>query len=71
VRRRPHNNEMNQTNRGVPGMKERRPSGEPVLAEVGPPVILSLGVAGYLSVMRPRRRLRENDDRWVAFGEAP
>jgi hypothetical protein len=44
---------MNQTNRGVPGMKERRPSGEPVLAEVGPPVILSLGVAGYLSVMRP------------------
>ena len=43
---------MNQTNRGVPGMKERRPSGEPVLAEVGPPVILSLGVAGYLSVRR-------------------
>lgn len=31
-------------------MKERRPSGEPVLAEVGPPVILSLGVAGYCSV---------------------
>jgi hypothetical protein len=52
-RRRSHNNEMNQPNRGVPGMKERRPSGEPVLAEVGPPVILSLGVAGYLSVMRP------------------
>jgi hypothetical protein len=48
------NNEMNQTNRGVPGMKERRPSGEPVLAEVGPPVILSLGVAGYLSVIGPR-----------------
>jgi hypothetical protein len=38
-------------------MKERRPSGEPVLAEVGPPVILSLGVAGYLSVIRPWRRL--------------
>ena len=33
-------------------MKERRPSGEPVLAEVGPPVILSLGVAGYFSVSR-------------------
>jgi hypothetical protein len=48
----PDNNEMNQTNRGVPGMKERRPSGEPALAEVGPPVILSLGVAGYLSVRR-------------------
>jgi hypothetical protein len=44
---------MNLTNRGVPGMKERRPSGEPVLAEVGPPVILSLGIAGYCSVMRP------------------
>jgi hypothetical protein len=37
-------------------MKERRPSGEPVLAEVGPPVILSLDVAGYFSVMRPRQR---------------
>jgi hypothetical protein len=47
-----HNNEMNLTNRGVPGMKERRPSGEPVLAEVGPPVIQSLGVAGYFSVGR-------------------
>jgi hypothetical protein len=46
------NNAMNLTNRGVPGMKERRPSGEPVLAEVGPPVILSLGVAGYCSVRR-------------------
>ena len=53
------NNEMNQTNRGVPGMKERRPSGEPVLAEVGPPIILSLGVAGYLSVRRPRLLPRE------------
>jgi hypothetical protein len=48
----PDNNEMNLTNRGVPGMKERRPSGEPVLAEVGPPVILSLGIAGYFSVRR-------------------
>jgi hypothetical protein len=47
-----HNNEMNLTNREVPGMKERRPSGEPVLAEVGPPVILSLGIAGYFSVSR-------------------
>jgi hypothetical protein len=37
-------------------MKERRPSGEPVLAEVGPPVILSLDVAGYFSVIR---RLRQ------------
>jgi hypothetical protein len=25
----------------------------PSMAEVGPPVILSLGVAGYCSVMRP------------------
>jgi hypothetical protein len=33
-------------------MKERRPSGEPALAEVGPPVILSPGIAGYLSVRR-------------------
>ena len=32
-------------------MKERRPSGEPMLAEVGPPVILSLGIAGYFSVI--------------------
>jgi hypothetical protein len=48
----PHNNAMNRPNRGVTGMKERRPSGEPVLAEVGPPVILSLDVAGYRSVMR-------------------
>ena len=47
---------MNLTNRGVPGMKERRPSGEPVLAEVGPPVILSLGVAGYCSVRRLSQR---------------
>jgi hypothetical protein len=46
---------MNLTNRGVPGMNERRPSGEPVLAEVGPPVILSLGVAGYCSVLRTLR----------------
>jgi hypothetical protein len=50
------NNEMNQTNRGVPGMKEWRASGEPVLAEVGAPFILSLGVAGYLSVIRTCRR---------------
>jgi hypothetical protein len=33
-------------------MKERRASGEPVLAEVGAPVILSLDVAGYRSVRR-------------------
>jgi hypothetical protein len=59
----PHNNEMNQTNRGVPGMKERRPTGEPVLAEVGPPVILSLGVAGYLSVMRHYAERRGPDGR--------
>ena len=56
LRGRPANNEMNQPNRGVPGMKERRPVGEPVLAEVGPPVILSLGVAGYLSVRRTLER---------------
>ena len=51
-----HNNAMNRPNRGVPGMKERRPSGEPGLAEVGPPVILSLDVAGYCSVRRRRQR---------------
>jgi hypothetical protein len=33
-------------------MKEWRASGEPVLAEVGAPFMLSLGVAGYLSVRR-------------------
>jgi hypothetical protein len=48
---------MNLTNRGVPGLKERRPSGEPVLAEVGPPVILSLGIAGYCSVLRTQAAL--------------
>ena len=37
-------------------MKEWRASGEPVLAEVGAPFILSLDVAGYRSV---RRTLRE------------
>ncbi len=37
-------------------MKERPASGEPVLAEVGRPFILSLGVAGYCSVSRPRQR---------------
>jgi hypothetical protein len=36
-------------------MKERPASGEPVLAEVGRPVILSLGVAGYFSVLRTSR----------------
>jgi hypothetical protein len=49
---------MNRPNRGVPGMKERRPSGEPVLAEVGPPVILSLDVAGYRSVSRRTSMVR-------------
>jgi hypothetical protein len=29
----------------------------PSMAEVGPPVILSLGVAGYCSVMRARGRV--------------
>ncbi len=48
----PANNAMNQTNRGVPGLKEWRASGEPMLAEVGAPFILSLGIAGYHSVMR-------------------
>jgi hypothetical protein len=46
------NNAMNQPNRGVPGMKVGRASGEPVLAEVGPPFMLSLDVAGYCSVGR-------------------
>jgi hypothetical protein len=46
------NNAMNQPNRGVPGMKVGRASGEPVLAEVGPPFMLSLDVAGYCSVRR-------------------
>jgi hypothetical protein len=32
-------------------LKEWRASGEPVLAEVGAPFILSLGVAGYRSVI--------------------
>ncbi len=32
-------------------MREWRASGEPVLAEVGAPFILSLDVAGYLSVI--------------------
>ena len=41
-------------------MKERRASGEPVLAEVGAPVILSLDVAGYFSVSRtPATLFRE------------
>jgi hypothetical protein len=48
----PANNAMNQTNRGVPGLEEWRASGEPVLAEVGAPFILSLGIAGYRSVRR-------------------
>jgi hypothetical protein len=39
-------------------MKERRASGEPVLAEVGAPVILSLDVAGYFSVGRTQQRSR-------------
>ena len=34
-------------------MKVGRASGEPVLAEVGPPITLSLDVAGYCSVIRP------------------
>ena len=51
--RTPDNNGMKQPNRGVPGLKERRPSGEPVLAEVGPPIVLSLDVAAYPGVMRP------------------
>jgi hypothetical protein len=54
---------MNQPNRGVPGMKVGRASGEPVLAEVGPPFMLSLDVAGYCSVMRPRQRSSESRGR--------
>ena len=46
---------MNQTNRGVPGSRVGRASGEPVLAEVGPPFMLSLDVAGYCSVLRTLR----------------
>ena len=34
-------------------MKERPASGEPVLAEAGRPVMLSLDVAGYFSVSGP------------------
>ena len=41
---------MNQTNRGVTVSRSGAPSGEPVLAEVGAPFILSLGVAGYPGV---------------------
>jgi hypothetical protein len=33
-----------------------RASGEPVLAEVGPPIMLSLDVAGYRSVLRTQDR---------------
>jgi hypothetical protein len=51
-----HNNEMNQTNRGVTVSRSGAPSGEPALAEVGAPFILSLGVAGYLSVIGPHGR---------------
>jgi hypothetical protein len=36
-------------------MKERPASGEPMLAEVGRPFMLSLDVAGYFSVIRPWR----------------
>jgi hypothetical protein len=32
----------------------------PGMAEVGPPVILSLGIAGYCSVMRPRLRCTDH-----------
>jgi hypothetical protein len=43
---------MNLTNRGVTVSRSGAPSGEPVLAEVGAPVILSLGIAGYCGVRR-------------------
>ncbi len=36
-------------------MKVGRASGEPVLAEAGPPFMLSLDVAGYCSVRRTLR----------------
>jgi hypothetical protein len=52
---------MNQPNRGVPGMKVGRASGEPVLAEVGPPFMLSLDVAGYCSVGRTAK------SKWRSF----
>ena len=48
------NNAMNQTNRGVTVSGCGAPSGEPVLAEVGAPFMLSLDVAGYCSVIRTR-----------------
>jgi hypothetical protein len=35
----------------------------PSMAEVGAPVILSLGVAGYCSVLRPRQRSSESRGR--------
>jgi hypothetical protein len=38
-------------------MKERRASGEPALAGVGAPVILSLDVAGYRSVRRTAKSM--------------
>jgi hypothetical protein len=49
---------MNQTNRGVTVSRSGAPSGEPVLAEVGAPFILSLDVAGYFSVLRTLRGRR-------------
>ena len=47
-------------------MKERRPSGEPALAEVGPPVIVSLDVAGYRSVIRSCRRPMRGSNAWTS-----
>jgi hypothetical protein len=52
---------MNQTNRGVTVSGSGAPSGEPVLAEVGAPFILSLGIAGYPGVRRTAK------SRWRFF----
>jgi hypothetical protein len=47
-------------------LKEWRASGEPVLAEVGAPFILSLGVAGYRSVIRTARRVKRVPWPWLS-----
>ena len=47
-------------------LREWRASGEPVLAEVGAPFILSLGVAGYRSVIRTCARSEVAGSDWCA-----
>jgi hypothetical protein len=68
---------MNQTNRGVTVSRCGAPSGEPVLAEVGAPFMLSLDIAGYCSVVRtlrgaePKPRHRVTGSGRRSFGALP